>query len=114
MHTFVHVLGKLNMVASRYREISGGASGNGYNKHDHTDLESGNGENYTRRPRQRFRDAIETTMNQEHAKNLKKQLLETVDHKGLEKFRKSDDDVGRLAPIARTSLMQPSLAEKYS
>jgi hypothetical protein len=82
------------MVASRYRALSGNGVGNGYNKYDHTDLESGNGENFTSRPRQRFRDAIETTMNQEHARNLKKQLLENVDHKGLEKFRKSDDEAG--------------------
>jgi hypothetical protein len=81
-----------------------GASGNGYNKYDHTDLESGNGENYTSRPCQRFRDAIETTMNQEYAKNLKKQLLENTDHKGLEKFRKSDDEVGRRVPITNALL----------
>ena len=88
------------MVASRYRDINGGGQGNGYDKYDHTDLESGNGQNYSSRPRQRFRDAIETTMNQEHAKKLKKQLLENVDHKGLEKFRKSDEEV-RFAYLCR-------------
>jgi len=87
----------------RYRDLNGGGSGNGYNNYDHTDLESGNGENYTSRPRQRFRDAIETTMNQEHAKNLKKQLLDNVDHNALEKFRKSDDEVNQRVPVAWSS-----------
>ncbi|KAF2678946.1 hypothetical protein K458DRAFT_347513 [Lentithecium fluviatile CBS 122367] len=81
------------MVASRHRELFRGSSGSGYDKRDHTDLESGNGENDTTRPRQRFRDAIETTMNQKHAMDLKKQLLENVDHKALEKFRKSDEEL---------------------
>jgi hypothetical protein len=91
------------MVASRHRSING-ASGNGYNKYDHTDLESGNGENYTSRPRQRFRDAIDQTMNQEYAKNLKKQLLENTDHKGFEKFRKSDEEVGRRVLLTNARL----------
>lgn len=82
------------MVASRHRELFCGSSGNGHDKHDHTDLEDGNGKNCSPHPRQRFRDAIETTTNQKHAKELKKQLLENVDCEALEKFRKSDEEVG--------------------
>jgi hypothetical protein len=81
------------MVASRHRGLFQDRPDEGFESHHHTDLENGNGENYTSYPRQRFRDAIETTMNRKHARDLKKQLLETVDHKALEKFRKSDDEV---------------------
>ncbi|PSN59916.1 hypothetical protein BS50DRAFT_222252 [Corynespora cassiicola Philippines] len=84
------------MVASRHRDLFRQQSANSYNKYDHTDLESGNGFNQGPRPRQRFRDAIETTVQKSRAQEMKKLLLESVDHKGLEKFRKSDGELKKM------------------
>ncbi|KAF1972236.1 hypothetical protein BU23DRAFT_164488 [Bimuria novae-zelandiae CBS 107.79] len=80
------------MVASRHRELFRNLSGRDQ-QYRHLDLESGNGHPQTPHPRQRFRDAIEATMNQQQAQELKKQLLENVDHNALEKFRKTEEDL---------------------
>lgn len=81
------------MVASRRRELITQKSGVGYNRYDHVDLENGNAQNNTLRPRQRFRDAIETTIDQARGIEMKKKLLESVDREGLEQYRKSDEEV---------------------
>lgn len=81
------------MVAGRRRELFRNQTGDGHNKYDHVDLENGNGQQFSPRPRQRFRDAIEATISENHAIQLKRQLLENVDHNVLEKFRKSDEEV---------------------
>lgn len=57
------------------------------------DLESGDGTNGNLRPRQRFRDAVQATITKGRAEDLKRKLLEGVDHDALEKFRKSDEEV---------------------
>ncbi|KAJ4302907.1 hypothetical protein N0V90_001798 [Kalmusia sp. IMI 367209] len=85
------------MVASRRSELFRSTSGRDQQQYNHLDLESGNGHPQTPHPRQRFRDAIETTMSQQHARELKKQLLENVDHNALEKFRKTDDDLKKIS-----------------
>lgn len=82
------------MVSGRRRQLTGQEEANGYNKYDHVDLENGNGSSIQSRPRQRFRDAVETSMSQGRAMELKKKLLENVDSYALEKFRKSDEEVG--------------------
>lgn len=81
------------MVAGRRRELFSESSGqdNAYNKYDHTDIETGHGAD--KAGRARFRDAIETTLSHNRAKEMKKALLETVDRNALEKFRKSDEEV---------------------
>lgn len=81
------------MVASRRHQLFRSQSGGEYNNYDNGDLESGNGGPHPSQPRQRFRDAIDATINRSRAQELKKQLLESVDHDTLEKFRKSDDEV---------------------
>jgi len=81
------------MVAARRRELFSESSEqeNVYNKYDHADIETGHGTG--KAGRARFRDAIETTLSQNRAKEMKKTLLETVDRNALEKFRKSDEQV---------------------
>jgi hypothetical protein len=69
---------------------------NGYNKYDHMDIETGHGTG--RDGRGRFRDAIETTLSQNRAKNMKKTLLETVDRNALEKYRKNNEEVRHAFP----------------
>lgn len=80
------------MVAARHRQLSY-PQANGYNSYDHLDLENGNGHPRTPRPRQRFRDAIEATIENNRAEEFKTKLLESVDHGALEKFRKSNEEV---------------------
>ena len=80
------------MVASRHRELARNVSGRDQ-EYRHLDLESGNGSPRTAHPRTRFRDAVDATMNKQHAMELKKQLLENVDHNALEKFRKTDEEL---------------------
>ncbi|KAF2868535.1 hypothetical protein BDV95DRAFT_131459 [Massariosphaeria phaeospora] len=81
------------MVASRHRQFQSQKSNSGYNKYDHADLENGNGQPHSSRPRQRFRDAIDATVNQHRAMELKRKLLENMDRNALEKYRKSDDEL---------------------
>jgi hypothetical protein len=83
------------MVSGRRQELLRNQS-SGHGEHQHSDLESGNGFNNKPAPRQRFRDAIDATISKSRAQELKKALLDNVDHEALEKFRKSDDQVGGL------------------
>lgn len=78
------------MVGQRRRELN---TPNEYDRYDHVDLENGNGQHKSIHPRVRFRDAVEDTMDQKRAKELKKKLLGSMDYKGMEKFRKSDEEV---------------------
>ncbi|KAF2659048.1 hypothetical protein K491DRAFT_226519 [Lophiostoma macrostomum CBS 122681] len=79
------------MVASRRRELISQGSNDGYNTFNHVDLENGNGHHTSSTPRTRFKDAVEATMDKKRAQEMKRKLLNSVDHKGLEKFRKSDE-----------------------
>ena len=76
------------MVGSRHSNFFRGMSTDDYEQYKKSDVETADG--FRRPPRQRFRDAVDNAMNKRHAIELKKQLLDTVDHNALEKFRKSD------------------------
>ncbi|KAF2728937.1 hypothetical protein EJ04DRAFT_580982 [Polyplosphaeria fusca] len=88
------------MVSGHRRELLSGnsysydANGDSGDAYRHLDLENGNGNGV--HPRRRFRDAIETTINNKQAADMKKLLLENVDRKALEKFRKSDEELKRI------------------
>lgn len=73
--------------------INGNGKGNDFNKYQRVDLESGYGSINPLRPRDRFRDAIETTMKENRAMDMKKKLIENVDHTALEVYRKSTESV---------------------
>ncbi|KAF1957282.1 hypothetical protein CC80DRAFT_491431 [Byssothecium circinans] len=80
------------MVSGRRRElsrISSGANGTCCR----ADLENGNGFGSSLHPRQRFKDAIDASISKSRATELKKKLLDNVDHKALEKFRKNDEEL---------------------
>ncbi|PVI02753.1 hypothetical protein DM02DRAFT_717216 [Periconia macrospinosa] len=78
------------MVSGRRGDLFRNQSQNIYNRFD---LEAGNPPNSILRPRQRFRDAIQTTIHKGRAEELKKRLLEGVEHDALEKFRKSQAEL---------------------
>jgi hypothetical protein len=57
------------------------------------DLEAAYGSINPRKPRQRFRDAIEQTIQDYRITEMKKELIDNVDHEALEKYRKSEESV---------------------
>jgi len=87
------------MVGDRRRVLSttGSVYGNGSNKssngYDRADLEAAYGSINPVKPRQRFRDAIQYTIQDNRTAELKKKLIDNVDHEALEKYRKSEESV---------------------
>lgn len=73
------------------------------NEYERLDLEASYGSINPMKPRQRFRDAIQTTIQSNRTAELKKKLIDNVDHEILEKFRKSDESVRELM---ETMIMQ--------
>jgi GTPase SAR1 family protein len=63
---------------------------NGYQRED---LEAAYGSINPPNPRQRFRDAIQNTIQDHRTAEMKKQLIDNVDHEVLEKYRKSEESV---------------------
>ena len=63
------------------------------NGHDRTDLEAAYGSINPLKPRQRFRDAIQSTVQDNRTAEMKKKLIDNVDHEALEKYRKSEESV---------------------
>jgi len=100
------MVGKRNFAAQsfekRKQENASRPVSRGGLQHPHNDLENGPNEtangsqNGNARPRPnvwRFRDAVDTAMEDKRRDELKKALLSGVDRDGLEKFRKSDDEL---------------------
>jgi nucleosome binding factor SPN SPT16 subunit len=87
------------MVGGRRRvlESTGSLYSNGANKGDdgysRSDLEAAYGSLNKHTPRQRFRDAISSTTQDKRTAEMKKRLIDNVDHEALEKFRKSEESV---------------------
>jgi hypothetical protein len=75
---------------SSYGNENTGPNANG---HQHVDVESGYGSINPVKRNQRFRDAIKQTMYDRRADDMKQKLIDNVDHKMLEHFRKSDESV---------------------
>ena len=87
------------MVGGRRRalETTGSFYGNGShtksNGHDRNDLEAAYGSINPVKPRKRFHDAIQTTIQDNWTAEMKKKLIDNVDHEALEKYRKSEESV---------------------
>lgn len=89
------------MVGTRSRalESSGSFYGNGnatnenQNGYHRSDLEAAYGSINKIKPRQRFRDAITNTIQDNRTAVMKKKLIDNVDHESLEKYRKSEESV---------------------
>lgn len=90
------------MVGGRRRALEttgsyGNGNGNGNNKNDNGydrgDLESAYGSINKIKPQQRFRDAIQNTIQDNRIAEMKKHLIDKVDHDALEIYRKSEESV---------------------
>lgn len=72
----------------------GNSNGDNLGKYKRIDLESGYGTiNASQLSRQKFRNAIHQTMHDGRAAEMKKKLIDSVDHDALEMYRKSDESV---------------------
>jgi hypothetical protein len=63
------------------------------NGYERADVEAAYGSIKPLKPRQRFRDAIQYTIQDQRTADMKKKLIDAVDHEALEKFRKSEESV---------------------
>lgn len=89
------------MVGGRRRALDTTTSysnGNGSRKksvtgREHNDLEAAYASIKKAKPRKRFRDAIQDTIRDSRTAEMKKQLIDNVDHEILEKYRKSEESV---------------------
>ena len=91
---------KANMVGGRRRALettgsytNGHASTKRSDGYDRTDLEAAYGSINPPKPRQRFRDAIQNTIQDNRTAEMKRKLIDNVDHEVLEKYRKSEESV---------------------
>jgi hypothetical protein len=66
---------------------------NGYDKNLRQDVESGYGSINNIKPKHKFRDAIKQTLYTNRANEMKKKLIDNVDHEELEIYRKSEESV---------------------
>jgi hypothetical protein len=87
------MVGTRRNLLSKNSSYTNGDSGNGPNTYQREDLESNYGSINPVRPRHRFRDAIKQTMYENRADDMKRKLIENVDHQMLEHYRKSDESV---------------------
>lgn len=82
------------MVGSRRNVLNGHHNNNEqFDKYQRVDLEHGYGAINPLKPRQRFRDAIESTVRDNRANEMKRKLIDNVDHDALEIYRKSEESV---------------------
>jgi hypothetical protein len=91
------MVGTRRNLLSSHAKSSGNVNGNvnssSFNKYKRVDLECGHGAIYPVRPRQKFKDAIDQTMKENRAQDMKQKLIDNVDHEALEIYRKSDESV---------------------
>jgi len=97
------------MVGTRRSLLRTGS--NNSNSHDHgngdslgkykrVDPENGYGTiNASQTSRKKFRDAIHQMMHDNRAAEMKKKLIDNVDHEALEMYRKSDESVRSSRPV---------------
>jgi hypothetical protein len=88
---------------SSYTKVQNGLD-NG-NSDIRQDIESGYGTINPRKTQHRFRDAIKQTMYSNRANEMKKKLIDNVDHEALEIYRKSDQSVSIPCSIAWSSVL---------
>jgi hypothetical protein len=91
-----------NLLSSHAKSndnVNSNGDSDAFNKYKRVDLESGYGTINPVRPRQRFRDAIDQTMKENRAQDMKQKLIDNVDHEALEIYRKSDESVRLIANV---------------
>jgi hypothetical protein len=84
-----------NILNSNYSNGNVNSRGdpNQFNKYQRVDLESGYGSIRSAKPTKRFRDAIDQTVKDNRANEMKQKLIDNIDHEALEIYRKSDESV---------------------
>lgn len=85
------MVGTRHSLLGKTSSYVNGDTGNG--PHNYSDLESGYGTINPSQSKHRFRDAIKQTMYENRANDMKRKLIDSVDHELLEKYRKSDESV---------------------
>jgi hypothetical protein len=86
------------MVGKRRNLLNGHNSNGSHNashKYQRVDLEAGYAGIDPIKPRQRFRDLIDQTLKDNRANDMKRKLIDSIDHEALEIYRKSDESVSR-------------------
>jgi cation diffusion facilitator family transporter len=73
--------------------INSRSNANELSKYQRVDLEGGYGGNNPVKSKKRFRDAIDQTVKDNRANEMKKKLIDNIDHEALEFFRKSDESL---------------------
>lgn len=84
-----------------------------FNRYQRVDLESGYGTINKIKPKQRFRDAIEHTLRDNRANELKRKLIHQIDHDALEVYRKSEESVCDTLGLARLDADTVATAQKH-
>jgi len=87
------MVGTRRNLLSKNSSYTNGDAGTGPNSFQREDVESGYGTINPVHPKHRFRDAIKQTMYENRANDMKRKLIENVDHQLLEHFRKSDESL---------------------
>jgi hypothetical protein len=96
------MVGTRRNLLSKNSSYTNGQSGpNGDNSDIRQDIESGYGSIHPTKQQHRFRDAIKQTMYSNRASEMKKKLIDNVDHEALEIYRKSDQSVNILCSTAK-------------
>jgi hypothetical protein len=84
------------MVGKRRNLLNGhdsNGNSNASKKYQRIDLEAGYAGIDPIKPRQRFRDLIDQTLKDNRANDMKRKLIDSIDHEALEIYRKSDESV---------------------
>ncbi|KAH7386912.1 hypothetical protein DE146DRAFT_665989 [Phaeosphaeria sp. MPI-PUGE-AT-0046c] len=85
------MVGARRNLLSKTSSYGNGDTGDG--SHHYSDLESGYGAINPSQSKHRFRDAIKQTMYENRANDMKRKLIDNVDHELLEKYRKSEESL---------------------
>ncbi|EFQ87509.1 hypothetical protein PTT_16952 [Pyrenophora teres f. teres 0-1] len=84
------MVGRRNILSGHH---NGNKNNEQFDKYQRVDLEHGYGAINPIKPKQRFRDAIEATVRDNRANEMKQKLIDNVDHDALEVYRKSEESL---------------------
>ncbi|KAI0569315.1 cation efflux family protein [Pyrenophora tritici-repentis] len=84
------MVGRRNILSGHH---NGNKNNEQFDKYQRVDLEHGYGAINPLKPKQRFRDAIEATVRDNRANEMKQKLIDNVDHDALEVYRKSEESL---------------------
>jgi hypothetical protein len=94
-----------NLLSKHSSYTNGNGTDNVVNGRHREDLESGYGSINPIKTQHRFHDAIKQTIYSNRASEMKKKLIDNVDHQMLEHFRKSDTSVSTIQEFQQFSMI---------